>query len=215
MKKENFSINKQQEGRKKYWDTYYALNKEKIKERSRLWRLAYREKYGYAPRKPKTKHLFQKVYVEKGLMKIESKGKIYDVLFDPEDGELISSINWVISGNGGIHGNKAYLHRWIMNPKPNEVVDHINHNRLDNRRCNLRVCSKKNNHRNMVLRKHNTSGVCGVYFNKNTNKWNAQINSDGKVRPLGTFNTLEEAKKVRREMENKLWGEFAPRWDDG
>lgn len=73
-----------------------------------------------------------------------------------------------------------YLHRviWVMihgHIDEGLTVDHINGNRSDNRLENLRVVTQKDNCRNCVKSKNNTSGVNGVYFRKDTGKWNASI----------------------------------------
>lgn len=59
---------------------------------------------------------------------------------------------------------RVLLHRLVMDAKDGEIVDHRNRNKLDNRRCNLRICSAKDNARNR-------SGVTGVSFDKSRNKW--------------------------------------------
>lgn len=85
---------------------------------------------------------------------------------------------------------------------PTGEVDHINHNRKDNRWCNLREVSSDENQRNVSRRSDNTSGVTGV--NKTSNgRWIARINagSRGKRKHLGIFDTLEEATAARLQAE--------------
>lgn len=84
---------------------------------------------------------------------------------------------------------------------PPDEVDHINGDRADNRLANLRVVDKSENMRNQKLREDNSSGVCGVYWNKAANKWQAYIKIDGKVRYLGVFANIKDAAACRRKAE--------------
>ena len=95
--------------------------------------------------------------------------------------------------------NRILLHRYILNPGNDKVVDHINHNTLDNRNCNLRICTTRENCGNMIT---NTSGVAGVGFHKSSNKWRAYYNIKDKQISLGYFDTKEEAIKARRKFES-------------
>lgn len=85
------------------------------------------------------------------------------------------------------------LHRYLLNPSKGLPVDHINRNPLDNRRCNLRICT------------HNTSGVVGVSYNKNINKYIAYIKVKGKHKTLGEFKTFNEAVECRLKAEEKYF----------
>ena len=91
------------------------------------------------------------------------------------------------------------------------VVDHINRNPLDNRKCNLRVCSQQQNTINRSLRNDNTSGKSGVTFNKRIGKWQANVYISGKRHHLGYFDNKEDAITARLEGEEKYFGEFAPK----
>lgn len=102
------------------------------------------------------------------------------------------------------------LHRLIINVNyKNKQVDHINHNPLDNRKENLRICSNMQNNWNKGKQKNNTSGIKGVCFLKNCNKWYARITVDGKTYNLGLFKNLLDAKKEREIAEKKYFGKFA------
>jgi len=111
-------------------------------------------------------------------------------------GNLAGTINshgyWMV----GIKNVKYLAHRlaWLHvhgeNPKE---LDHINQNPLDNRIKNLRVVTHLENGKNQVLRKNNTSGVMGVYWRKDINKWAAQLVIERKVTPLGTYTNMAEA----------------------
>jgi len=89
------------------------------------------------------------------------------------------------------------------------MVDHINHNGLDNRRCNLRPCNYSQNNKNHRKRKDNTSGLIGVGWNKHVKKWRARIAKDKKKIFLGYFNDKEEAGRAVDKKALELFGEFA------
>ena len=104
--------------------------------------------------------------------------------------------------------NNIKLHRFIMNVNDSNMdVDHINHNRSDNRRENLRVTSPNLNNLNKGLKSNNTSGCTGVF--KSKNKWASRITVDKKVINLGTFINFEDAVAVRKAAEEKYFGEYS------
>ena len=97
-----------------------------------------------------------------------------------------------------------------MDAKPGQVIDHINKNRADNRKCNLRLCKRAENDRNRSTYSTNTSGVTGVYFDKQRNKWVASISYNKKRTLIGRFASKEDAVRARIEREAALFKEFAP-----
>jgi hypothetical protein len=80
-------------------------------------------------------------------------------------------------------------------------IDHVNHKRDDNRWCNLRVVCRKTNSKNLSISKANCSGVTGVSWHTQRNKWRAYIMVNYKQVNLGLFKTKEEAIKARKEAE--------------
>ncbi|UXM05344.1 HNH endonuclease motif protein [Salmonella phage F115] len=84
-------------------------------------------------------------------------------------------------------------------------VDHIDHNKLNNNIENLRLVSKKENHKNMPLQKNNKSGFCGVCFIERCNKYRSSIKVDGKTKYLGYFIDINDAIKARIDA-NKIFG---------
>lgn len=82
------------------------------------------------------------------------------------------------------------------------VVDHINGDSLGNRWSNLRNSSYSMSNKNKIKSSNNTSGVTGVYFNKNTGKWFASIGVNGKTKHLGTFESKELAASARLKAES-------------
>ncbi len=97
----------------------------------------------------------------------------------------------------------------ILEVSDKEVVDHINGDGLDNRRCNLRVTSQKFNNRNARKRKKGTSIYKGVHFCEVTKKWKAQIQINKKKKSLGGYFTEKEAAEAYNEEALKLFKEFA------
>ena len=86
---------------------------------------------------------------------------------------------------------------------PETEIDHINRDPSDNRICNLRVVSHQCNMRNCKLRASNTSGITGVYWRKDINKWCARLN-DGKIfHSLGVYYNIIDAAYARWEAEKK------------
>jgi len=107
-----------------------------------------------------------------------------------------------------INKNNYMVHRliWFMNYgfiDAKKHIDHINHNKLDNRLINLRLVEENINHKNKPMQKNNTSGYCGVYFNKKSNAWFTSIPLNGKNKYLGAFKDKEDAIKCRKEAEIK------------
>lgn len=146
------------------------------------------------------------------LVLCDKQGKeIAKALIDLEYIELVKNYKWSLD-----HGyvtnkkNKIRLHRLIMDAPEDMVVDHINHNKLDNRYDNLRICTSQENSYNQSVRCNNTSGVTGVGWHKGKNKWIARIQINGKLKQLGCYNTKEEAIEARRQAEIDYYGEFTP-----
>lgn len=105
----------------------------------------------------------------------------------------------MINGKGYFSHRLAWL--YIHGRFPNNDVDHINGNGLDNRIINLRDVTESENLRNMKLSKLNKSGVIGVSWEKLVSKWRADIRIDGKKKFLGFFDDLEDAARVRKDAE--------------
>ena len=106
------------------------------------------------------------------------------------------------------------IHKLLMNPPKGAHVDHINGDKLDNRRANLRVVTPQRNQVNRKrLNRNNTSGIRGVACRPNmsaSKPWHAQITVQRKNIYLGMFSTREEAVEARRRAELLYFGELCP-----
>lgn len=89
------------------------------------------------------------------------------------------------------------MHRFIMDAAPGTEIDHINRNRLDNRRDNLRFCTRSENNRNSKLRVDNPSGERHVGWDRARRRWKVQIRHDGRNQSIGRFISLSEAVAAR------------------
>jgi len=126
---------------------------------------------------------------------------------DSDDLPKVQSHRWYLSKIGyAVTGREIVsLASFILGVKTdrNTVIDHKNQNKLDNRKCNLRVVDKSINALNAKIRNDNTSGHCGVSFDKARNRWTARISIHGKVSCIGRYATIEEAVDARELAEKR------------
>lgn len=133
---------------------------------------------------------------------------------DLDDIEKVKKYRWSLSSHGYVKTGKEtlYLHRYLMNIQDDElVVDHISGNTLDNRKANLRICTIQQNVINQGSKRANTSisGVKGVNWDNRKEKWVACIGFDYEKIKLGFFDTIKEAHELRKQAEEKYFGEYA------
>jgi len=111
-----------------------------------------------------------------------------------------------------IKGNKSAkhlrMHRVIMNCPEGMVVDHINHDTLDNQRHNLRVCTTAQNTYNRLPNRIGKSRYKGVVWVKNRNHWHVAISVNGTRISLRTFKCEHDAARSYNEASLKYHGEF-------
>lgn len=134
-------------------------------------------------------------------------GKVVKVSLN--DAEFVASRGWLVPASVGYvmstRKPRQMLHRLLVNAPTDKEVDHINHDRLDNRRENLRLCSRAENARN---RRVQASKMKGVHKN-GCGTWSAAILVDGRLQHLGTFGTPEEAAAAYDAVARAHYGEFA------
>lgn len=140
-------------------------------------------------------------------VRIRSEEGIF-ALVDDDDFEIVNKFKWYKSSRNRnyayaitiIDGKTVKMHRLVMGLKRGDerIIDHINHNTLDNRKENLRITDKLNNSHNLKKFRNNKSGYTGVY--KYTldmgDRYRAMIRYAGKAFLLGTFDTAEEAARI-------------------
>jgi hypothetical protein len=141
------------------------------------------------------------------------------VLVDDEDFEFLSQWKWHLSDGGyalrnnhkrlGVlhYSNKQIrMHRVINNTPEGLFTDHINRNKLDNRKCNLRTVNKSLNSINRDKPINNKSGYRGVYWDTWSKKWRAELKVNAKKVTLGRYSNLEDAATARMVGERKYYG---------
>jgi GTP-binding protein HflX len=143
-----------------------------------------------------------------------SLGDGKSAIVDAADFEWLNRHKWRTTGGTKgyvqcrIATKSVYMHRLIMNPPPGMVVDHINGNVWDNRRRNLRVCTRAQNSMNARGRA-GTSIFKGVFWESRTRKWTAVIVYGGKARRLGSFVDEAEAARAYDRKARQLFGKYA------
>jgi len=149
-----------------------------------------------------------------------TRGRV--ALVDDEDYEYLNQWKWKVT----IGSNTEYairvksiyvdgkrvrklviMHRLILNAPSNMQVDHVNHNGLDNRRCNIRLATMSQNNSNRKA--YGVSKFLGVYFYKPRQVWRARLKINGKLIELGHFKIEEDAAKSYDVAAKKYHGEFA------
>lgn len=140
---------------------------------------------------------------------------------DDEDYEVLMKNRWCYHGGYAVRGQRQgkivrliRMHNFLMNTPPKMVTDHINGDRLDNQRANLRICSHAENQRNRGMNLNNTSGYKGViqaskHPRVKTKRWVAQIKVNYKTIRLGYFVTPEEAALAYNKAALEHFGEYA------
>ena len=149
-----------------------------------------------------------------------TQGKFATV--DAEDYEYISQWKWYYSSTGyaarsihlGMFNCKQkqkiiYMHR-IINTTPEGMdTDHIDMDKLNNQKKNLRGCSRSQNNMNMKGNKNTSSKYRGVYWVKERKKWSVNICKDKYRRYIGSFTSEEKAGEAYNKAALEHFGEFA------
>ena len=148
-------------------------------------------------------------YIRNNIVYVKLSNCNDSMLCDVEDWWKLSLFRWYKDslGYAACSEKPKRFHCFIIDNDSGElVVDHINRNRLDNRKCNLRLASYQENTRNSNKKCTNKSGIKGVWYDERRNKWCAGISLHGKSIGLGRYNTIEDACEARKNGEIKYWG---------
>ena len=146
-----------------------------------------------------------------------SSGKAQAVVSD-EDFAALNAFTWHLvggrlkrfyAGRRDADGKTIYMHRVVLNAPDGVQVDHINNDRLDNRRENLRLCNQSQNNANSSRRRTSTNTYRGVYWDRYNRSWRAWINVGGKGRSLGYFKNEIDAAIAYNKAALDAFGEFA------
>lgn len=147
--------------------------------------------------------------------------KIYndiEVLIDDDDFFKVKYHNWSCTKAGYAarteNGKTIFMHRLIAETPNDLYTDHINGNQLDNRKCNLRICTHQQNMFNAKKQKGKNGKKCtsiykGVSWNKNNKNWFSHIRINNKSKYIGSFVCEKEAAKAYNNMALKYHGDFS------
>ena len=171
--------------------------------------------------------LFVIMGIEPTLTVITKKGKVfmkqipltkgYFALVDDDDYPIASQHKWTYDNGYAVRKatiakgqyKKILLHRFLISAQPGQMVDHANRNSLDNRRCNLRLCTGSQNNANRRVLRPSSSPYRGVRKASNVERWEAAIGYNYRFIHLGSFLTQEEAARAYDAKAIELYGEFA------
>lgn len=144
--------------------------------------------------------------------------KDHVVKIDAEDFERVSNYRWHAAKIFGIYARKtpdetcshAYMHRFIMDAKPGQIIDHRDGDTLNNTKANLRIATAQQNAFNRRRRRDSSSRFKGVMRSRDSDKkWRALIRHNGRTRHLGVFPTEKAAAYAHDLAVLALRGEFA------
>ncbi len=143
-------------------------------------------------------------------------------IVDDEDFEWLNQWKWCADKQKGrdrfyasrniYDGRRQHttgMHRVIMQARKGQEIDHINGNGLDNRRCNLRFCTHRQNCMNQLPQKETSSQYKGVCWDKQYNKWRVVIKDETRMVFLGLYDSEIKAAKIYDKAAKELFGEFA------
>lgn len=137
-------------------------------------------------------------------------------MVDDEDFDMVNSLEWHLSDTGYAVRREENpkrtlrMHRIILDAEDGMLVDHINGDKLDNQKGNLRLCTNTQNIMNSSkLRRNNTTGYKGVGRSKD-NKFFAKIVVDKKQIHLGFFSSPTEASEAYKRASINYHKEFSP-----
>ena len=109
---------------------------------------------------------------------------------------------------GSSNEDATLLHRFLMGNPKDLNVDHVDGKTFNNRKYNLRICTRMENAKNRKMNRNNSSGIKGVSYNKKYNNWVAHASRNGKKITIGNYECLDDAIEARKEFEDWYHGEF-------
>ena len=139
-------------------------------------------------------------------------GEGFYAYVDAADYEWLSRWTWHLQNGYAVRWEKRkviFMHREILKPPKGKMGDHMNANRLDNTRANLRICSRPENARNKSKPHGTSSRFRGVSYRKDCGRWYARIRFEGSLIHLGSVADEEEAARAYDRKAVELFGEFA------
>ena len=144
----------------------------------------------------------KRIYLTKGMVAV----------VDDEDFERVNSFSWYFDGRYAArkaNGRTILLHRFVIQTPKGKITDHVNGDRMDNRKSNLRICNQSQNRANSNRPRTNTSGYKGVCYDTRLKKYRAYIKKEGKMHNLGLFKTAIEAHVAYVKKADELFGEYS------
>lgn len=143
----------------------------------------------------------------------------YFAIVDDSDFERLSKFKWYYHQGRAVRKPRTtdgkrrgfiWMHREVAKPDEDKVIDHINGNTLDNRRGNLRICTRSQNQWNKTLRSKSVTGMKNIQWKKEKKRYVVRFQKYGKKYEFGYFKDLQEAVKVRNESALKVHEGFNP-----
>jgi hypothetical protein len=137
-------------------------------------------------------------------------------IVDADDFDRLSQYSWHLNGGYAfrdILGSKPkksiLMHREVLSVSKDMEIDHINGNKLDNRKSNLRATTHAQNQWNRGKQKNNTSGFKGVFWKDDHKKWLARIGVNKKMISLGYYSDSQEASRAYDDAAVRYHGRYA------
>ncbi len=154
-------------------------------------------------------YVYKEQYYEVILTNFEGK-EIARAKVGKKDLKKVQICRWGYSNTtkttqGFVKGHNTTMHQIILGKRKGKVIDHINHDRLDNRRQNLRYATKSQN----AMNRGSITGITKVLRANGVEKWVAQIMVNYKHISLGVFMDKQDAINARKQAEVKYFGKFA------
>lgn len=134
-------------------------------------------------------------------------------LIDREDIDRVKDYKWYQGSSGyaqsdNVEGQRVLLHKFLMKSEGFDYIDHVNSDKLDNRKSNLRFVTGSQNNYNREYSSNFENEDIGIYYNKDKNLWKTYIGYKNKRIYLGGFKDKKDAIKARRQAEIEYFGEY-------